>query len=278
MSQHKQQQGFLTFAKNTAEVNYLDLAYIQACNIKDTQKTNSYAIVVDRATEQHITEQHLKVFDYVITTDIQSAFSAEVKAFWLTPFKETIKLESDLLFTRSIDHWWDSFRLKDILLSTGCRNYLGEINNSRKYREVFDINHLPDVYNGLMYFRFSKVAAEFFRTALLLQENWTEVKSMIKQCNEELPSTDLLYALTALVVGEEKCTAPSLDFINFVHMKPAINGYAETQKMSDIFVTEFNQGMIRVNNINQYHPFHYYEKDFINNDMREYYGRRIGIF
>lgn len=269
MSQHKEQQGFVTFAQNTQDVDYLELAYLQALNIKETQTENKYAVVVDAATKELINEKHISVFDYIIDLPVDYNESTsnwklanEWQVFWLTPFKETIKLESDLLFTRSIDHWWTAFRLKNICLSTGCKNYLGINSTIRKYRELFDANHLPDVYNGLMYFRFSQEAKSFFDAARYIQQEWQYVKTGLKNCIEDKPSTDVLYALAAIMVGPETCTMPSMDFLNFTHMKPAINGLPDGIKFTDAFVTEQDGNMIRVNNINQLHPFHYYEKDY----------------
>jgi hypothetical protein len=284
MSQHKAQQGYFTFAQNTDSVDYLRLAYLQALNIKATQKHNLFAVAVDENTRSQLNEKHLSVFDYIIDithdyTDPTSTWKLanEWQVFWLTPFKETIKLESDLLFTRSIDHWWTSFRLRDVCLSTGCRNYLQQISNDRSYRKSFDDNHLPDVYNGLMYFRYSLIGSKFFNTAKDIFNNWEEVKQHIQGCNETTPSTDMLYALTAHVIGEDLCTLPSLDFINFVHMKPSINGFDDSQKFTDVFNTEFDNGMIRINNINQYHPLHYYTKDFATDELIEYYEQRRSV-
>jgi hypothetical protein len=282
MSWHKEQQGFVTFAQNTGDINYLELAYAQALNIKATQQHNRYAVIVDSATKELINEQHRRVFDYVIDLPVDHndptstrKFANEWQVFHLTPFKETVKLESDLLFTRSIDHWWTAFRLKNICLSTGCRNYLGINSTIRRYRELFDANRLPDVYNGLMYFRYSQEAAKFFDAARYIQQEWSYVKAGLKNCVEQQPSTDVLYALAAVMVGEETVTMPSMDFLNFVHLKPAINGVEESTQVTDQFVTEFDRGMIRINNINQLHPLHYYEKDFVTTEMKEWYESRI---
>ena len=282
MSQHKEQQGFVTFAQNTPDVDYLELARIQALNIKATQQDNSYAVIVDASTKELVNDDHRNTFDYIIDlpndhndpTSVRK-FANEWQVFGLTPFKETIKLESDLLFTRSIDHWWTAFRLKNVCLSTGCRNYLGINSTIRRYRELFDANRLPDVYNGLMYFRFSLEARQFFEAAHYIQMNWEYVRAGLKNCIEEKPSTDVLYALAALMVGEETCTMPSMDFLNFTHMKPAINGFPESDKFTDVFVTEFDSGMIRINNINQLHPLHYYEKDFVTPEMKAWYESRV---
>jgi hypothetical protein len=47
MSRHKEQQGFLTIAANTEDVDYLRLAYLQALNIKATQKIKSFALITN---------------------------------------------------------------------------------------------------------------------------------------------------------------------------------------------------------------------------------------
>jgi len=280
---HTEQQGFVTFAQNTDQVDYLKLAYVQAMNVKLTQKHNKFAVIVDKNTLSYVTDQHRKVFDYVIEiTNDQSSDSArfanEWQVFHLTPFKETIKLESDLLFTRSIDHWWDTFRLRDIVLSTGCRNYHDELSDVRIYRQFFDDNELPDVYNGLMYFRYSRTAADFFRKAEQVFSNWDDLKDhALKNCREDSPSTDVLYGITAQLIGPELCTLPSADFINFVHMKPRINGWQEQSKWFETVQSEVDGDMIRINNLNQYSPVHYFNKDYITDEMVTEYEFRSGI-
>jgi hypothetical protein len=274
---HKEQLGFLTVACNTEQTDYLRLAYLQALNIKQTQKNNKFAVIVDRATASKIADKYKEVFDYIVEAPEHDygPYGTEAFVFELTPFKETIKLESDLLFTRSIDHWVQTFRLRDVILSTGCKNYQQEQSGSRRYRKVFDDNDLPDVYNGLMYFRFTKTAKNFFDTAKRIYANWNNILDELKNCRDTVPSTDVVFALAARIVGEEFCTLPTADFVNFVHMKPAVNGFDEGLTFDEVFVTEFDQGMIRINNVNQYHPLHYYNKNFNIDQLIEFYEQHM---
>lgn len=276
---HQAQRGFMSIAQNTKNTDYLRLAYVQAMSIKLVMPQSLYAIAVDKPTLELITRQHQKVFDYIVTIDDDYAvneswkLSNEWQLFYLTPFKETIKLESDILFTRDIYHWWDAFRLKNIVLSTGCRDYLQNISNSRNYRRVFDDNQLPDVYNGLMYFRYTQESTDFFKYAEQIFCNWDKVRdAVLLKCRDENPTTDIVYAIAAKLLGVEKCTLPSLDWINFVHMKPAINNWPETP-WNELVMHEIELPMIRVNNVNQYHPFHYYEKDWITDDIVKEYEK-----
>ena len=279
MSQFKEQQGFVTFAVNSQETDYLELAYLQCLNVKATQKHNSYAVIVDEATSNLVTDQHRSVFDYVVIMDdmdrvfnVPFAYEAQVNRY--TPFKETVKLESDLLFTRSIDHWWTAFRLKNVCLATGALNFQGVRSTVRKYRESLDVNDLPDVYNGLMYFRYTRDSMDFFTTAYHVFRNWAQISQELRKFDSIIPSTDVVYAITAEIIGRESVTMPSIDFINFVHMKPGFNGWSDTQTWIDTVMHERDGDVIRINNINQLNPVHYYDKTYCTKELIEYYESR----
>ena len=281
MPQHKEQQGFVTFAQNTDAVDYLELAYLQCLNIKTTQKNNSYAVIVDSATRQKVNDRHINTFDYIIDLPVDytrtfnaNKFANESQVFDLTPFKETVKLESDLLFTRSIDHWWTAFRLRNVCLSTGAKNYLGIGSGMRKYRQLFDDNNLPDVYNGLMYFRYSREAADFFSVAHLINYHWDLYREELKNCTEEKPTTDVVYAIAAVISSPEAVTMPSMDFINFVHMKSGFNGWSDSQSWLETVSYEQDGDVIRINNLNQYDPVHYYDKNYATAELIKYYESR----
>jgi hypothetical protein len=276
MTPHQEQQGFVTLAQNTEHVDYLKLAYVQAMSIKLVMPTAKYAVIVDEATLACVEDRHRRVFDYVIPLEYDSAkddtwkLRNEPQVFWLTPFKETIKLEADIVFTRSIEHWWTMFRLRNVVLSLGCRDFKGELSEVRRYRKLFDDNHLPDTYNGLMYFRYSREAANFFDTAESIYKSWDYIRDEILiNCREELPTTDVVYALTAMNIGLESCTLPEVDFVNFTHMKNAINAWPESTPWTDLVVSELDLPMIRINNVNQYHPFHYQDKNWVSDEVVE---------
>jgi hypothetical protein len=274
--------GFLTFAQNNSSTDYLRLAYAQACNFKSIHRQMKYAVIVDKPTAACLTPSCHEVFDYIIELEhdynhenSEWKFANECQAFTLTPFKETIKLESDLLVTRPIDHWLTAFRLKDVVLSTGCKNYRQQLSDKRTYRKFFDDNELPDVYNGLMYFRFSQFANQFFHTAKQILDNWDYLKNnILKNCRENVPSTDVLYAITAKTLGVENCTLPSLQFINFVHMKSAIQNWSDMGDWQQMTTVEQDENMIRIHNLNQYDPIHYYEKSFITDERLEHYEQQ----
>lgn len=271
---HQSQFGYLTFAQNTDCVDYLKLAYVQAMSIKLTMPGSQYAVLVDAATLDCVEDKHRKIFDYIIpitddwAKDETWKLSNEWQAFDLTPFKETIKLESDIVFTRSIEHWLTVLRLKNVVLSLGCRDFQNQPSDVRTYRKLFDDNYLPDTYNGLMYFRYSQEAHNFFNVAKQLYKNWDYISTnILVNCRDTTPTTDVVYALAAMHLGVESCTLPEVDFINFVHMKNAINAWPESTAWPNMVVSELDLPMIRVANTNQYHPFHYQDKNWITEEV-----------
>jgi len=280
MSQHREQQGFLTFAINTPEVDYGRLAYLQCLNVKATQRENQYAVITDEATYNSFNNRQLNAFDYIIRLPEgieQNPFMTEPYVFSLTPFKETIKLESDLLFTRSIDHWWTAFRLRDVCLGNGAKNVMDTPSAVRKYRQLFDANRLPDVYTGLMYFRYTKTAMQFFELARFVFKEWNFIKTYLEGVDLELnPTTDVVYALAALILGEEAVTIPSMDFINFVHMKSGFNGWSNARSWLETVMHERDGDVIRINNLNQYSPVHYHDKTYATQELIEYNEQRLG--
>lgn len=268
--------GFVTFAINTEDTDYLELAYQQALNCKRTNPTFGYSVIVDDNTAELVEAKHKKVFDQIVYIDLayKNPMSNEWLVYFLSPYNETIKLESDLLFTRSIEHWLDMFRLRSVVLSSGCKDYFGNTSDVRFYRKFFDDNNLPDVYNGLMYFRKDNTAEEFFTVAGEIVRHWDEIKdTVLKNCREEYLSTDVIYSVAAEVFGRERCTIPSADFINFVHMKIKIQRWTVDEQWVDGIFTELDENMIRINNLNQYYPVHYYDKQFVKR-LEEHYELR----
>lgn len=276
-----EQQGFLTIAQNNSTTDYLRMAYVQAMSVKLTMPGSKYAILLDEATHSQLQDKHRKIFDYIIILPVDDAVNQEWKLAneWqvcsLSPFKETIKLESDIIFTRSIDHWWTMFRLRDVVLSLGCKDFQGNSGTSRRYRKVFDDNNLPDIYTGLMYFRYSQETYHFFEVVKACYRHWDIITSQLKNYKDEQPTTDLVFAIAANHLGIETCTLPSCDWINFAHMKNSINNWPESTPWPKLTITELDLPMVRVANRNQYSPFHYQDKDWLTDDIVARYEREF---
>lgn len=271
-------RGFLTFAQNNNDTNYLEMAYLQAMSIKITNKINQYAVVVDDLTLQAVTDQHRNVFDHVILVPFgddaknsQWKMQNEWKAMIASPFDETIKLEADMIVPVSIDHWWDILNTKDICFTTRVASYNEKIATTRVYRKVFDDNQLLDVYAGLYYFKKTPAAADFFAHAETIFKNWAYVKTnILKNAELEPASTDLVFALAARLHGEDQCYLPSTVPM-FTHMKGAIQGWPSNAVWTEYLHHQFDQANLTVGFQRQRWPFHYHYKNFPTPDIIKHY-------
>lgn len=268
-------RGVICMAQNNQSTDYVRLAYLQRLSLKLTNPDLPYAIVTDQASADTMLEEQRSVFDHIIILPIDWAKDQDWKQrndwqlFSLSPFTETIKVESDLLFTRSIAHWWRMLEHRDVVLSLGCRDYRGRIATSRDYRKLFDANNLPDTYSGLMYWRKSQTAANFFGKCKLLYQQWPAVQKELVQCDDP-GSNDVVFALAALLVGVEQVTLPVADFFNFVHMKQAI----QLRKISDLNI-ELVPPAIRINGHEQLYPVHYHDKDWVTDEVINEYANAL---
>ena len=202
----------------------------------------------------------------IITTDMLphgdlGGFANDWQVYEASPYDYTIKLEADMYIPRNIDHWWDVFKNRDVVVSSTIRNFMQEISDVRVYRRFIDDNNLPDVYNAITYFKKSDVANQFFSIVKDIFENWDEYKRILK-CNQtELVTTDWVYSIACHIMGVEKTTMPAFTEMSMVHMKAFVNNNV-TENWTDTFVYECLPDQIRVQTVPQQYPFHYHVKNF----------------
>jgi hypothetical protein len=178
--------------------------------------------------------------------------------FAVSPYRETIKLEADMIATSAIDHWWTLFELRDVVISLGARTFYDEPAESRFYRKTFDLNNLPDVYNAITYWRLSKTAQEFFQLVRMIFEHWNDYKKLLKFA-DEAPSTDVVYAMAAQIMGPDQVMLPQGLGPSIVHMKKHINPI-QTEDWTQELVWEMHP--FRINTVAQQGLVHYHVKEW----------------
>ena len=176
---------------------------------------------------------------------------------WLvSPYRQTIKLEADMIAAGPIDHWWTLFEHRDVVISQGARNFYDELTTCRKYRKTFDTNNLPDVYNAITYWRVSETAKQFFTTVRNIFADWQAYKTLLKFPDDE-PTTDVVYAMAAMIIGTDLVTLPAGMGPSIVHMKRHINAI-QTEEWSRELIWE--QDPFRINTVAQWGLVHYHVK------------------
>jgi hypothetical protein len=159
-----------------------------------------------------------------------------------------------------IDHWWTLFERRDVVVSQGARTFYDQPATSRYYRKTFDENHLPDVYNAITYWRLSATAREFFDLVKVVFENWAEYKKLLK-FPDDVPTTDVVYAMVAVIMGVEQVTLPPGLGPTIVHMKRHIN-HIQTDNWTRELTWETDP--FRINTVAQFGPVHYHIKEWLN--------------
>lgn len=184
-------------------------------------------------------------------------FANDWQCHWLSPYRQTIKLEADMWCASSIDHWWTLFEHRDVVISQGCRDFYDQPGQSRFYRKIFDNNNLPDVYNAITYWRVSRTATEFFKLVRDIFEQWDSYRTLLK-FPDELPTTDVVYAMVAVIMGVENVTLPAGLGPTIVHMKTKMIPTMSENWMEEL-VLEHNP--LRINTVAQWGLVHYHIKD-----------------
>ena len=192
----------------------------------------------------------------------RGGYANDWQVFAASPYRETIKLEADMIAASPIDHWWTLFEKRDVVVSVGCRDTQDNPGTSRHYRKIFDNNNLPDVYNAITYWRRSETAKQFFDTVRAIFENWNDYKTLLK-FPEESPTTDVVYAMAAVIVGEDRVTLPKGYGPTIVHMKShMIGGVSEDWRNE--FVWENTKPGLRLDTVAQWGFVHYHQKEWVN--------------
>jgi len=219
-------RGFMWFAQNNDKTDYVKLSINLAKSIKRWNRENKVCVITDRQSKfesEHV--DFVKVLSKDASESHDIKWANECQAFELTPFTHTIKLEADMMWTTNTDWWWHHLCQHNLVFSVDCRDYRDNVVKQTPYRALFRRNHLPNLYNGLMYFRKSKQAQHFYRLAKEITHNWNEVKSkMLIACHDEYPSTDVVFSLAYRIMDPTWGNLIDYDFFKFIHHKSAVHG------------------------------------------------------
>lgn len=248
-----EEQGFVCVAVNTDTADYVGMAQRLFASLRHWHPEARTCLITDTETEA-------EEFDHVrILIPQTNPYANDPQAFRLTPFRETIKLEADMLIVSPVDHWWNMLRHRDVVVSTGCRDWHDQVSQERFYRRLFDENNLPDVYNAMTYWRLSETSQQFYQLIRDIFANWSAIRQILRFA-EETPSTDVVYAVAAQIMDPDRVTLPFASYPKITHMRPHIAGTvgAWTKEL----VWEHHDGRLRVGTVPQWGAFHYHVKDW----------------
>jgi hypothetical protein len=249
------ERGYLIPAVNTDTVSYTDCAEQLAMSIRQWHPDANIAILTNDRCDWSL-------FTHVIELPYgdQSGYANDWQVFRASPYRQTIKLEADMIAASPVDYWWTMLEKRDVVISQGCRDFYDQPAASRYYRRLFDENNLPDVYNAITYWRLSKTAQNFFSLVEKIFSNWGSYKTLLK-FPEEVPSTDVVYAMAALIIGPELVTLPAGLGPTIVHMKQHMIA-THTDNWTEELVWENTNPGLRINTVAQHGFVHYHNKNW----------------
>ena len=249
------ERGYLITAQNTGSVDYVGCARQLAQSLRQFHPDAQIALLTDSATAQSDQFDYHVNFAHPLS---DNPYANDWQVFGASPFRQTIKLEADMVIASKIDHWWSMLQHRDVVISTGARDFYDQPATNRFYRKVFDTNNLPDVYNAVTYWRLSPTAQEFFQLTRRIFESWAEYKTLLK-FPDEIPTTDLVYAMAAQIIGPELVTMPFAEYPRIVHMKRHL---IPTQSQDWTQEITWESNPLRINTVAQWGAVHYHVKDW----------------
>jgi len=275
-------RGYIVIAQNNSTVDYLRQAYALALNLKATQSTVcNLTVCVDPATREQIKPKHTKVFDHIV--DIPWGDHAEGaewkidnkwKYYHMSPYDETVILDTDMLFPTDVSHWWDILAQRDVWATTNVRTYRGDIVQSDFYRKYFVANNLPNVYTAFFYFKKSDLASELFAMTEIIFQHWQRFfHRYMEKGKPEWLSGDVAFALAMQILGiEHECTRENVDAVpTFTHMKSHVQnvkGANLNETWIDSLPTYYKDCKnFKIGNFQQQLPFHYVEDSWLTDKM-----------
>lgn len=266
-------RGHVIFAQNS-DVNYLREAYALALSIKLHNKINQVCVI----TNDKIPNRYRHVFDYVVEIPWNDEAANSIwkienrwKMIYVTPFKENLVYDSDMLLLNTNDHWWNLLADKDVVLATNVKNYKGCTITSNYYRQIFEKNNLPNTYFGLHYFKKNEKSFEFYKWLEIITKNYQLFyQQFCPSTQQTWASMDVSSSLVLKILdAEEQYTINNCQVLDFVHMKPAVQGWSSppTSWYDSVSSVFSDTCTLKIGNIQQHGVFHYVENNFLTDDI-----------
>lgn len=265
--------GYLIFVSSNKETDYLRCAYAAAISIKLTQPKgyNNVALVIDDKSKID-TLKSSWVFEEVIEWKEESFWNGRSWMDRLSPFENTVCIDSDMLFQRDISHIIDHFvNNSDLYVLNKVYTYRQEIITNDFYRKTFTHNNLPNLYSMFTFFKKDKpIASDFFTLGRYIIKNPIEFNNLfLSNYKPKILGTDEAFALSAKILDIDDIISYDIDFLKIAHMKPMIQDWPlYADRFNDIvgFYVDSNF-KIKIGNFQQTDVIHYVEKNIVTDEI-----------
>jgi hypothetical protein len=269
-------RGFVVVAQNTDTVDYVKQAYALALSIKCSQKIDKSISII---TNDIVPDAYKLVFDYIVpipwideATDTKWKVENRWKIFHVTPYDETIVLDTDMLLLEDISTWWEYCTNYDLKFCSKIKNYKLDYVVDTYHRKAFTANNLSNPYFALHYFKKTELAYDFYKVLEFVSNNWEWCYTKFAPVEyQEWLSMDLAAAIAIEIMGLHEIAIDKNSPLEFIHMKTPNQGWMPIpSSWQDTVPYILNKkGELIVGNIKQSKLFHYVEKNFVTDKLIE---------
>tara|TARA_B100001057_G_scaffold436947_1_gene468416 strand:+ start:2128 stop:2970 length:843 start_codon:yes stop_codon:yes gene_type:complete len=273
-------KGYLIIASGK---DYVTQACMCAMSIKHTQEINNISIV----TNDKVPKKYQSLFDKIIDIpwivegdDTYYLTEQRWKAFHVTPYEETVVLDTDMVFLDDVSRWWKILNNFDVFLTTKVFTYRKQKVTSDFYRKAFVENKLPNFYCGFHYFKQNDIALDYYKDLEKICHKHTDYyKKFVPKAKPQttnskgetfiLSSMDINHSIATLHGHFEQL---SNDAIYFTHMKSKVQnvdniGLNWTDSIPFYMTDDLE---LKVGNFLQQGIFHYTENKFCKDVIKKY--------
>lgn len=277
-------RGVLVLAQNNKSVDYVMQSCVLAMSLKLIDPVVSISIV----TDDTVNKEFVPLFDHIIqipwsdeSIDKNWKIDNRWKLYHVTPYEETIVLDTDMIVLEKISEYWKFLSNYDLFFVSNVLTYRYETVTSDYYRKTFTSNNLPNLYSGFHYFKKSEFAHEFYTWLEIVMKNWKEFYN--QHLNSNIPkylSVDVACAIVSKIMDCEKTiTSSSSCSPTFVHMKTEVQNWSKFRNSWKDYVGIYYDSdcKLKIGNHQQTKIFHYTDKSFITNDVINKLRKKLNV-
>ena len=268
--------GVCLVAQNNADTNYVKQAYALALSILAYSPSTNISLVTND-------EVPYDVFDKIIPIPWSDMsynnwkIENRWKVYHVTPYRNTIVFDVDMLVLENIDYIWSHFRYNhDIVFTSNVKTYRNELVTNRYYRKTFDANNLPNVYTGMYQFSKCNNTHAFFVLLDLIMRHWKIFyKKYAPNRFQDWCSVDVCSAIALKILDNQGDTLHNDSLLSFTHMKPHVQNFTDPPaKWTNILPVDLDNTVI-INGYKQSGILHYVEDEFLTNDVIKWLEERV---
>ena len=262
-------KGYMWVCQNNGKTDYAELSRSLARSLKEHNKDNLVCVLTDKDTQSALSKipeiDIVNVMSEDDSVDHDIKWANEYKVFSRSPFTHTIKLAADMLWTTNTDWWWNYLWQHDMVFAVDCFNYKNKrVGLNQTYRPFHKKNFLPNIYSDLTYFRKSRKSVAFGKICQMLTQNWQQVReSMLINCHDKYPSTDVVYALAYRIIDPVNKDLVDYPWFKFIHNKRFIHGLTNVREPGKYLTPYKVKQKVMLGGHALTRPWHYVDKNTV---------------